>query len=406
MATSLDYLRWRGDLNFNEKPFNSVDASLLASIVYLPADESACGHTLAELAKKLHDLSTFKTKMRHEARAEIFLLPKSPRLGELEILDWTNRVQKLPNPLQFSAATFRLTETSIAVAFRGTDTSMIGWSEDMVMNYTPEIYGQTVATEYLAKMADKFPNDRIYVLGHSKGGNFAHYALSASSPEIQDRVIKSLNFDGPGFYRQVFTSSGFKRSQGKMKTYLPEDSVVGAMLDHPERTLVIKSDVPMSNQHDPRHWNIGRDSFVLAEGLSTRTRVIRHSLIHYNHSIPNEKRSKMFAALFEAFENSDIKDVSQLTTNKLIGTYRFSKILLSLDPELRQIFLKMFTDILETYRSNLNLPFIDGKYQYYPKSNDSKKAPVFFEFYDLNRPNITLDSTLLKQKYNQNKTSK
>ena len=26
MAGTLDYLRWRGDLTFKEKPFNSVDA--------------------------------------------------------------------------------------------------------------------------------------------------------------------------------------------------------------------------------------------------------------------------------------------------------------------------------------------------------------------------------------------
>ena len=104
---------------------------------------------------------------------------------------------------------------------------MIGWNEDMNMNYRAEVYGQSVATEYFKTIANKYPDRRFYLLGHSKGGNFAQYALSAVSPELQDRVIKALSFDGPGFFHQVYTSAGFQRSIGKMKTYLPESSVIG-----------------------------------------------------------------------------------------------------------------------------------------------------------------------------------
>ena len=403
MANSLEYLRWRGDLTFKEKSFNSVDASLLASLVYLPVDKSAAGHTLKEAAERLHDLPSFQHQMHDETGTEIWLLPKAPRLGNLEILNWTNRMEREPRPLQFTAATFRITDNTIAISYRGTDSSMIGWNEDMIMNFTPEVYGQNVAANYLNDIARKFPNDRIYLIGHSKGGNYAQFALSAVKPDIQDRVIKAINFDGPGFYHKVFTSAGFKRAMSKMKTYLPESSIIGAMLDHPERTLIIKSDASMREQHDPRRWNIGRDSFVLADGLSTGARVIRHALIHFNHSIPNTKRGEMFSALFEAFENSNISDVNQLTTHKLLGTYRFGRVIMSLEPELRQVFNSMFTDIWSTYRSNLNLPFIDGPFQYYPKIGDSRKAPIFFEFYDQSLPNIKLDPKLFKEHKRSNR---
>lgn len=62
MSGTLDYLRWRGDLTFKEKPFNSVDASLFSSLIYLPVDKSAKGHTLAEVAEKLRVLPPFKYK--------------------------------------------------------------------------------------------------------------------------------------------------------------------------------------------------------------------------------------------------------------------------------------------------------------------------------------------------------
>ena len=397
MAGSLDYLRWRGDLTFSEKPFNSVDASLLSSIAYLPADSSANGHTLKEVAEKLRNLPSFQHQMHTETATEIFLLPESPRIGNIKILDWTDKLAKDPHPLQFTAATFSLDSDTLAIAFRGTDGTMIGLNEDMGMNYLPEIYGQDVAAKYLTAIAEKFTNQKIFLLGHSKGGNFAQYALSAVEPEIQHRVIKAISFDGPGFFHKVYTSSGFTTSMSKMKTYIPQGSIFGAMLDHPEQTLVVKSTVPMRNQHDPRRWSVGRDSFTLADGLSSGSRVIRHALINFNNSIPDQERGTAFSDLFEAFENYDIDELNQLTSNKIVGTYRFGRVFLSLEPQERKLLTQVLSNIWNSYKRNMTLPLMASNYELYPKSNDSNKAPVFYEFYDPDRPNLKLPESVLRK---------
>ncbi|WP_103752651.1 DUF2974 domain-containing protein [Lactobacillus panisapium] len=390
MAGSLDYLRWRGDLTFAEKPFNSIDAALLSSLVYLPADDSSVEHTLAELAEKLRNLASFQHQMHSETAAEIILLAESPRIGNIKILDWTDRLEDDPYPLQFSAATFSIAKDTIAIAFRGTDGTMIGWKEDMRMNYLPEIYGQSVAAKYLEEIATKFPEKQIYLLGHSKGGNFAQYALSAAKPETQERVVKALSFDGPGFFHKVYTSPGFVQAMPKMKTYIPQSSIFGAMLDHPEQTIVVKSTAAMRNQHDPRRWSVGRDSFTLAKGLSSGSRILRHALINFNHSIPKEERGEAFSDLFEAFENADIEEAHQLTNNKLVGTYRFSRVFLSLEPQERKLIAQILGKIWDSYKNNMTLPLMANNYELYPKSNDSNKAPVFYEFYDPEHPNLEL----------------
>ncbi|MDF7637843.1 DUF2974 domain-containing protein [Lactobacillus sp. ESL0791] len=406
MSTTLDYLRWRGDLSFEVNPFNSVDASLLSSLVYLPADKSAINHTLGSVAEKLHDLPSFQPQMHDETGAEILLLPKSPRLANIKILDWIDRSEKEPHPLQFTAAAFRINADTIVIAYRGTDSTMIGWNEDMRMNYMPEIYGQTVATEYLNQIVKQFPNDHFYLVGHSKGGNFAQYALGTAEAEVQDRVIQALSFDGLGFYHQVYTNPNFMRVLPKMKTYIPESSIFGAMLDHPERTLVVKSDVAMRNQHDPRRWSVGRDSFTLAPGLSSSARIIRHALIHFNNSIPKDKREETFSALFEAFENFNIDDINQIIANKLLGTYRLGRIFLSLDSEQRKLLANIFSDVWKSFKNNTNLFFRDNDYDLYPKSNDSSKAPIFFEFYDSDTPNLKLPQEVWDNLYkNKNKSS-
>ena len=394
MAGPLDYLRWRGDLSFKEKPFNSVDASLLSSIAYLPADSSATNHTLGEVAEKLRNLSSFQHQMYAETATEVMLLPESPRIGNIKILDWTDRLEKEPHPLQFTAATFLIDTKTIAVVFRGTDGTMIGLNEDMGMNYLPEIYGQEVAAKYLTEIAHKFSDQQIYLLGHSKGGNFAQFALCAVEPEIQKRVIKAISFDGPGFFHKVYTSPGFISSMSKMKTYIPQNSIFGAMLDHPEQTLVVKSTVPMRNQHDPRRWSVGRDSFTLADGLSSSSRVIRHALINFNNSIPDQERNDAFSDLFEAFENYDIDELNQLTSNKIVGTYRFGRAFLSLEPQERKLLTQVLSNIWNSYKKNMTLPLMASNYDLYPKSNDSNKAPVFYEFYDPDRPNLKLPESI------------
>ncbi len=397
MAGPLDYLRWRGDLSFKEKPFNSVDASLLSSIAYLPADSSATNHTLGEVAEKLRNLSSFQHQMYAETATEVMLLPESPRIGNIKILDWTDRLEKEPHPLQFTAATFLIDTKTIAVVFRGTDGTMIGLNEDMGMNYLPEIYGQEVAAKYLTEIAHKFSDQQIYLLGHSKGGNFAQFALCAVEPEIQKRVIKAISFDGPGFFHKVYTSPGFISSMSKMKTYIPQNSIFGAMLDHPEQTLVVKSTVPMRNQHDPRRWSVGRDSFTLADGLSSSSRVIRHALINFNNSIPDQERNDAFSDLFEAFENYDIDELNQLTSNKIVGTYRFGRAFLSLEPQERKLLTQVLSNIWNSYKKNMTLPLMASNYDLYPKSNDSNKAPVFYEFYDPDRPNLKLPESIRRK---------
>ena len=79
---------------------------------------------------------------------------------------------------------------------------MIGWNEDMIMNYTPEIEGQKVAAKYLDKIG--FPDDKI-CHWPLQGRNYAHYAMAR--PSIQDRIIRTYSFD-PG-YSQVYASPAF-----------------------------------------------------------------------------------------------------------------------------------------------------------------------------------------------------
>lgn len=372
MGKILDYVRWRGDLTLDREPFNSLDAGLFAAFAYLPFDPSVKGHTLEAATKRLIQKKT----LIHSDKLEAELVNLSNRYKNMHFLDWSHLSQKKP-PVQFTAMTIELDSETILVAYRGTDGSMVGLNEDVDMSYQPEIFGQSVAADYLDKMAQAYPDKKIYTVGHSKGGNFAAYALYAASPSLQDRVIKAYSFDGPGFMKEMYNQIEFQRVIPKMMTYVPEGSIFGMMLDHPERVIVVKSRMKhLMKQHNPLHWEVARNSFVMAPGLSNASRIIRSTFISWNTKIPREKREAFWLAFFTALESQKITEASQLTTNKIRGAIQFSHAYLALDPDARLIANEIISDITATARQYINLPFLSHNEHLEPLGNDSSKGPI------------------------------
>ena len=378
MGKILDYVRWRGDLTLDREPFNSLDAGLFAAFAYLPFDPSVKGHTLEAATKRLIQKKT----LIHSDKLEAELVNLSNRYKNMHFLDWSHLSQKKP-PVQFTAMTIEPDSETILVAYRGTDGSMVGLNEDVDMSYQPEIFGQSVAADYLDKMAQAYPDKKIYTVGHSKGGNFAAYALYAASPSLQDRVIKAYSFDGPGFMKEMYNQIEFQRVIPKMMTYVPEGSIFGMMLDHPERVIVVKSRMKhLMKQHNPLHWEVARNSFVMAPGLSNASRIIRSTFISWNTKIPREKREAFWLAFFTALESQKITEASQLTTNKIRGAIQFSHAYLALDPDARLIANEIISDITATARQYINLPFLSHNEHLEPLGNDSSKGPIVDDSYD------------------------
>lgn len=378
MGKILDYVRWRGDLTLDREPFNSLDAGLFAAFAYLPFDPSVKGHTLEAATKRLIQKKT----LIHSDKLEAELVNLSNRYKNMHFLDWSHLSQKKP-PVQFTAMTIELDSETILVAYRGTDGSMVGLNEDVDMSYQPELFGQSVAADYLDKMAQAYPDKKIYTVGHSKGGNFAAYALYAASPSLQDRVIKAYSFDGPGFMKEMYNQIEFQRVIPKMMTYVPEGSIFGMMLDHPERVIVVKSRMKhLMKQHNPLHWEVARNSFVMAPGLSNASRIIRSTFISWNTKIPREKREAFWLAFFTALESQKITEASQLTTNKIRGAIQFSHAYLALDPDARLIANEIISDITATARQYINLPFLSHNEHLEPLGNDSSKGPIVDDSYD------------------------
>ena len=264
MATLFDYLRWRGDLTFTQDPPNCVDALIFSALSYI--HYGGLVEQKPEIPVYLQDAAAyFFTLEAPEARVrvekDLDLLHQAAvttRFGQCRLVMYRDTL--IPEQeTQFAAVTFLLDDGSAFLAFRGTDYSLVGWKEDFNMSFQQTVPAQRLAVRYLREVAAEYALP-LRLGGHSKGGNLAVFAASRSGPLIQQRILEVYNNDGPGFTRYMMGDPGYLTMVPQIKTYIPQSSVIGMLLEHEEPYTVVKSRTVSLLQHDPYSWEVmGRD---------------------------------------------------------------------------------------------------------------------------------------------------
>ena len=165
MANVLDYVIWRGDLSFSDSKFCEVDGSILSMLSYI--DFSALcdkdGFTLRQTLEKRCSYQNGKVEklgliIPSENINELFkVCASSKRFGNMTVTDYES-ITDINQTCQFAAVTFHLSGGRMAVAFRGTDDTIVGWREDFGLAYLDKIPSQTLAVDYLERIAEKYPN--------------------------------------------------------------------------------------------------------------------------------------------------------------------------------------------------------------------------------------------------------
>lgn len=193
----IDYLKWRGDLSFTLSPFNEVDALLLSTLSYIFFDridlrvKKKEGLSIKELAfsyqaAKKDAVHYFRKKEEDETL--LMLCADSRRFADCRVCAYLDLFDK-KKTIQFAAMCFRLAENlPLYIAFRGTDTRLVGWKEDFNLSFSI-VPAQHYAAAYLKEILQLFP-DTVWVGGHSKGGNLACYSCARCPDYLYPRILK------------------------------------------------------------------------------------------------------------------------------------------------------------------------------------------------------------------------
>lgn len=303
MADMFDYLKWRGDILFSQLPPNPVDALIFCALSYIHfagivPETPDQWIPLEDAAGKLEAEEDAQSRVRTRLDLELLrAAAETPRFARVGIAFYQD-VFIPEEDTQFAAVTYFLEDGTAFLAFRGTDNTLVGWKEDFNMTFEESIPAQRLAQEYTQRFAgvSKVP---LRLGGHSKGGNLAVYAAAKCGEQIQKRIIEVYNQDGPGFTERMMYHPGYLRIVPKIRTYVPQSSVFGMLLEHEEPYTIIKSKQIGLMQHDPYSWEVMGGDFVFVEELTADSRFLDRTFKSWLVGMSAQERNEFFDAVFD-----------------------------------------------------------------------------------------------------------
>lgn len=319
MANIFDYLNWRGDLSFKASPFNNVDALIFNCLSYCDLDgcvpgpgegETTVYEAGLEFLKKypLEEIEKDKsfTKFAPQILSKIY---NCPRFKNCYLSNYVSKTDA-DSALQFAALQIETSDDCSYIAFRGTDDTVVGWKEDFYLAMMT-VSSEEEAVKYLNEIQfGRFNNIRLG--GHSKGGHLSIYAADFCDPKIQNRIIEIYDHDGPGFHEDFVRSDRFKKIESKIIRTIPEDSIIGRLLENDAKPIIVESSEKAIMQHDPSSWQVMGDHFVEIEKNSSLSDLFDETLTSWINNLDMDKRKTFVDELFSIFEASGEEHFTQI----------------------------------------------------------------------------------------------
>ena len=325
MADMLDYIRWRGDLPFTVSPPNEVDAVIFSTLSYIPFRGRTVFHPEEAIpfSEAVEEFFSYPEPPNYiRAQRDLDLLKaagESVRFGNTRITEYRPKFIK-EQDTQFAGVTFLLDDGSLFVTFRGTDNTLVGWKEDLSMSFRSVIPSQALAKQYLQDVLMTHSGP-VRVSGHSKGGNVAVYAVSQSAPVIRDRVLEVYNQDGPGFSAEFLEDPGYRSILPKIRTYLPQGSMIGVVLYRAEPVIIVQSHETGIMQHDPFSWNICGTAITRMDALNANSRFFRLTIENWLAGFDMDDRVRLVNMLYDLLTSGDVEVMDDILQPKSLINY-------------------------------------------------------------------------------------
>ena len=325
MANMFDYINWRGNIKFEQVGINEIDSLIFTELAYLPYENLVSSPdikktiTISELSKKyfeIYDLDNYVGAIipGKEISELLYAVKDTKRYSGVKVWGYVNSID-IEKEKQFSAICFDITEDETYVAYRGTDDTLVGWKENLNMALFTPIPSQIDGVEYLNKIATK-SHKKLYLGGHSKGGNLAIYSSLFADKKVKDKVLFVHSFDGPGFKEEFIDSIENKDDFSKIKTFIPNASTVGMIFNIIGEQKIIASSQKGLRQHDSFSWSLMADEFVVAEKLKKSSVELHDLLIKWVDKMSKEEVTDFIESLYKISTSTDASTLTEINAEK------------------------------------------------------------------------------------------
>lgn len=355
MSTILDYIKNYSKYTFLEEPFNEVDNvifSLLSynnfnDIVPTTKKKKISLQDASKLFLEKYPRKDIKKNILAVRSASILLesIYNTKRYKDLLLYNYCYQVKK---DMQFGALSILLPDKSIYVSFEGTDSSIDGWREDFLFACSFPTSSQKKAISYLNEVVGWLPR-KIYVGGHSKGGNLALVSSMFCKKRVSFQIKNVFINDAPGLRKKEFESKQYQKIEKKLKTYVPKSSFVGMLLRHNNNYIVVDSKNKGIMQHDALSWMVESNN-LKRSNLSNFSKRVEKGIIVWLDKLSDDKRKKFVDSLFGVLEKAKINDLVELKKTKLNSTFKIIRETKSMDKETKKMMMTCLKDFIKEIR--------------------------------------------------------
>lgn len=350
MGNIITYVQEMGHLAFDELGFNEVDSLIFSELAYL--DFTCAGRTAVPFTATLGDLLSCGLKADcpsngvspEKCRQLVEAMAASRRFGDVRVDDYVYELDTAEEK-QFAAVTFRLSPRLHYVAYRGTDSTLVGWKEDFNMSYLTDVPAQRSAAAYFEAQCNTRRSN--YILGgHSKGGNLAVYAAMSVPEKYRSQVALVYDHDGPGFREEVLARPGYAAIRSRIYKTVPESAVVGMLLAVHDRYSVVESRAVSLLQHDPFSWKVKDGRFVTVEDTDMLSKMTDSTITHWLNDTDDATRRAFVDGLFGIIGATGAQTLDDLLQNLASNIRSVAAAIGEMDPSLRRMMLTTVRSLL------------------------------------------------------------
>ncbi len=364
MADIIDYALLNAHKDFDTLPYSKIDSLVFSELAYLSFDNivpdtknRSKGLLFSDLAESENYEAIFPLERTAERNKKLLsAVAYSKRYGKVRV-NYYEDIFDIEKDTQFCAITFILPNGDACIAFRGTDSTITGWKENFNMLFTSPVAAQSHSVNYVDTVAKKIKGN-IILTGHSKGGNLAIFAGTMCSALAKSKIVEIQAFDSPGFTKEFIESAEHIETEKIIKKIIPEESLVGVLLNNRENYRIIKSDGEGIHQHDPFLWQIDiqNNDFIDGEKLYMSSKFFDATFNEWVYSSTPEQREQFVEALFQMINSANTENATSFaewSENLKNNSSVIYENLKGLDPETRNLVLKGLGNLFSTFNKNV-----------------------------------------------------
>lgn len=320
MKNIYNYLKEYGNITFKEKTLNNIDYSIFSLLSYLDFTNLMENETipLQDALRRFIDNKDKKEYVKNKAfQKDIYdLATKLPKLNRYKDIRISNYVYKLSNNEQFGALTLNIGLGRKIISFEGTDDNLSAWEEDLNFFSVELTPADKDAINYLNKAISIFDKE-IIVVGHSKGGRLSVTASMYQSRFKQDKIKKIYSFDGPGILKEYLDDRKYLTIKNKIEHIIPNYSLVGVLLNHDVKDIIVKSFYKDVRAHSIFNWEIEDTNFV-EDQLSDLSQKWQKSIEKWLERYSYDERKLITRQIFNIFRDLGYNTLSEVLSMKNI----------------------------------------------------------------------------------------